>query len=369
MVWELWFIAILSIFVAITFLHSLLLPSLKRGMRVVGEPLVSILVPMRNEQMNVKGMVSSLKKQTYPNFEVLILDDESTDGTRDALNLATYGDNRFRIVTGSEKPEGWIGKVYACHQLGQQAKGEYLLYIDADVRIEPAAVETALAFMQRHKLFLLSGFSRFLLPTWLNQLLVPMQHFIVLFHLPIALANWTKWPAATAAHGGFMFFERTAYEAIGGHESVHSEIVEDVAISKRMKANGYKMWLANITEFCSCTMYETNEGVWKGFSKNIYNGLGRSVGMATLVIILYVTMYVFPAILLVLALFLDQPLWLVPYALITLQALIVYRTTREPLFLAFLLPASALALVLLLGNAMRQSLQGQQVEWKGRFYG
>lgn len=207
MVWELWFIAILSIFVAITFLHSLLLPSLKRGMRVVGEPLVSILVPMRNEQMNVKGMVSSLKKQTYPNFEVLILDDESTDGTRDALNLATYGDNRFRIVTGSEKPEGWIGKVYACHQLGQQAKGEYLLYIDADVRIEPAAVETALAFMQRHKLFLLSGFSRFLLPTWLNQLLVPMQHFIVLFHLPIALANWTKWPAATAAHGGFMFLK------------------------------------------------------------------------------------------------------------------------------------------------------------------
>lgn len=367
--WIIWFSCILLMFIAVTIFHSLLMPSPPSRGSVSGQPLVSILVPMRDEIMNVKGMIECLKKQTYPHLEVLLLDDESTDGTTEALQLAVRGDERFRILNGTPKPPEWIGKVYACHQLNLQARGDFLLFIDADVRIEPDAVNDSLAFMQQKKISLMSGFSRFLLPTWLNKLLVPMQHFIVLFHLPMLFANWTKWPAATAAHGGFMFFERHAYEAIGGHESVKGNIVEDVAISKRMKAHGFRMWIVNVTRFASCTMYHTNYDVWKGFSKNIFNGLGRSVPLALIVIIFYGFFYVGSGILFGLALIVEDIRLLLPYVFITIQAAIVYAKTREPIHLAFVLPFSALALISLLLHAMWKSLKGQQVEWKGRFYG
>lgn len=369
MEWVLWFSFILLLFVVITFVHSLLLPGLSKKRKIEGEPVVSVLVPMRNEARNVKGLVTSLKKQTYPHLEVLLLDDESTDGTSSALELAVRGDKRFRILQGQPKPEHWIGKVFACHQLSEGASGDYLLFLDADVRVEPEAVERALGLMQHHKISLLSGFSRFILPTWLNKLLVPLQHFIVLFHLPVGLANWTKWPSATAAHGGFMFFERTAYNAIGGHESVKENIVEDVAISKRMKSKGFRMWIVNITSVASCRMYETNEEVWQGFSKNIFNGIGRSVPLAIGIMLFYGIFYVGSGVLALLALILEERIMLLPYVLITMQAGIVYIKTREPVSLAFLLPFASFVFILLLFSAMRNALKGQPVEWKGRFYG
>lgn len=369
MAWVWWFSAILVLFIFITLVHSLLLPGLSKKRKIEGTPVVSILVPMRDEVRNVKGMVDSLKKQTYQTIEVFLLDDESTDGTTAALELAVRGDKRFTILKGQPKPEKWIGKVFACHQLSEAATGEYLLFLDADVRVQPEAVEQALGLMQEKDLSLLSGFSRFILPTWLNKLLVPLQHFIVLFHLPILLANWTKWPAATAAHGGFMFFERNAYEAIGGHEVVKENIVEDVAISKRMKAEGYRMWIVNITAIASCRMYETNAEVWQGFSKNIFNGIGRSIPLALVIIAFYGIVYVGSGILALAALIVEERVLLLPYVLITLQAAIVYLKTREPIALAFLMPVASVAFILLLISAMRKSSKGQQVEWKGRFYG
>ncbi|MFC4355437.1 glycosyltransferase [Chryseomicrobium palamuruense] len=369
MEWTLWFSYILLSFVVITLVHSLLLPNLSKIRRIEGVPLVSVLVPMRNEVRNVKGMVDSVKKQTYKHIEVFFLDDESTDGTSSALELAVRGDARFKVLQGKPKPEKWIGKVFACHQLSEAAKGDYLLFLDADVRIQPEAVERALGLMQQKNISLLSGFSRFILPTWLNKLLVPLQHFFVLFHLPILLANWTKWPPATAAHGGFMFFERSAYQAIGGHAVVKENIVEDVAISKRMKAEGYRMWIANITSVASCRMYETNAEVWQGFTKNIFNGIGRSIPLAVGIILFYGVVYVGSGILALAALLVEERVLLLPYLLIILQAGIVYLNTREPLALAFLLPVASVAFILLLVSAMRKSVKGQQVEWKGRYYG
>lgn len=367
--WLYLFSSILLLFVIITCLHSLLLPRPKKHSKVNGSPLVSILVPMRNEAHNVQGMVQALKRQSYSSIEVFFLDDESTDGTTEALAVATLGDSRLNVVQGAPKPDGWIGKVFACHQLSQHATGDYLLFLDADVRIEETAVSDVLALMQRKKLGLVSGFSRFLLPTFLNKLLVPLQHFIVLFHLPMVFARWSNWPPATAAHGGFMFFERGAYDSIGGHASVWSNIVEDVAISKQIKKQGHKMWLLNITEFVSCTMYDSDRDVWTGFSKNIFNGLGRSVPLALGISFFYGVFYVSPLFLAGAAFIGDRPEWLIPYALISLQAFVVYVTTREPRHLAFFIPFSALALIALLLYAMTRSLKGHQVEWKGRFYG
>lgn len=368
MEWIGWYSFILGAFVLGTFLNVLFLPSPPRNTSLKNMPLVSVLIPMRNEFRNVQGLVAALKKQNYNHFEVLILDDESTDGTFEALQMAISQDMRFRVIKGSVKPEGWVGKVHACHQLSGQARGEYLFFVDADVRLTPDAISHSLSMMQQKKIALLSGFSRFVLPTWLNKLLVPMQHFIVLFHLPIALANYTKWPAATAAHGGFMFFDRSAYEAIGGHGAVRSEIVEDVALARRIKQHGRRMWLVNVTRFASCTMYSTNQEVWSGFAKNIFNGIGRSTSFAISIIFFYSLFYVAPGVLFLIGLLVEQQLLLLPYFLICLQAALVYVKTREPIGLAFVMPASALAFVTLLGYAVVQAKNGKPVEWKGRFY-
>ncbi|MCQ5363981.1 hypothetical protein NOW01_03045 [Anoxybacillus salavatliensis] len=110
----------------------------------------------------------------------------------------------------------------------------------------------------------------------LVSVLVPLQHFFIFFHLPLVFANYTNMRATTAAHGACLFFERTAYEAIGGHASVKQELVEDVMIARKMKEHRYRVILANVSTHVVCYMYETNKEVWAGFLKNVYIGLNRS---------------------------------------------------------------------------------------------
>lgn len=349
-------------------INRIFLPALPKQPTLAKSPFVSILVPMRNEERNVPSIVRSLKETDWEHAEFIILNDQSTDGTQAALDHEIAGDSRFTVLQGVELPDGWVGKVHACHQLQQHANGEYLFFVDADVRFRKQAIRQTLSLMEKRKAALLSGFPAFDVPVFLSKLLVPMLHFVVLFHLPLLLANYTKFPAATAANGMWMAFERKAYDSIGGHGAVRTSLVEDVHIARTLKQHGHKVLLANITASVKCRMYETPGEVWEGFLKNSYTGIGRSPLIAILLTLFYTAFYIFPLFLAVAGLFTGNLLWLVPYALIVVQRWYVDMVTNQRWYLSFLIPLQAAAMLAVMLTAMRKSLKKESYTWKGRHY-
>lgn len=358
----------LAAFLVWTIFNSFFMPALPSTPSVYGQPLLSVLVPMRNEERNVKALIASLKRNTYPNCEFIILNDKSTDRTQQLLESQVAGDSRFTLLQGAELPPGWVGKVHACHQLQKAASGDYLMFVDADINFSPQAFEQSLALMQKTEAKSLSGFPAFEVAPFLSKLLVPMQHFVVLFHLPLLLANYISFPAATAAHGAWMLFERKAYDDIGGHQAVHSSLVEDVHISREIKKAGHRMLLANITKSVSSRMYETNAEVWEGFLKNSYTGVGRSPLLAFGLAAFYIAFYISPLFFAAYGLFTLQWLFVMPYILSCLQQGYVMVRTRQNPLLALLMPLQAGAMIAVLLHAMKKSWSKQAYSWKGRNY-
>jgi cellulose synthase/poly-beta-1,6-N-acetylglucosamine synthase-like glycosyltransferase len=362
---------ILGVFLLWTIINSLFMPRLKMTGDENG--LVSILVPLRDEERNVSELVQSLKKLTYRNIEVLLLDDHSTDQTLNLLFKHTKNDQRFTIIQGKDLPEGWTGKVYACHQLSERARGDYLLFNDADLRLSPDAIQAALFLMKKHKASMLTGFPAFPVSLFLEKLLVPLQHFVVHFHLPIAPANGTTLPSFTAAHGAFIMVHKEAYKQVGGHASIQETLLDDIDLAKAFKKKGRKVLLANITNMVTCYMYQTNREVWEGFTKNLFPGLGRSRFLIMILFIFYGLFYVGPLVLLTVGLytFMTNSLQLtlfIPYLLIVLQKLWIDVRTNQKMTLAFLMPLSAIAFMTLLIHSMRTGLKQKGYVWKGRTY-
>ncbi|WP_110113226.1 glycosyltransferase family 2 protein [Bacillus sp. CGMCC 1.16541] len=353
-----------------TIINITLLPTLKKKAKKEREsyPLISVLIPMRNEERNVKRVMQAIKSLTYPNIECIILDDQSTDRTRDYLEEEMRGHQPFKVIDGKPLPTGWVGKVHACHQLSTHAKGDYLLFIDADVSLKHDTLEQALALSEKRKSSLLTGFSRFPVKHFLESLIVPMQHVVVFSYLPVILANYTNYPSATAAHGAFMFFKREDYDQVGGHQVVQSSLIEDVHIAQEFKRQGLKVVLANITSHVSCFMYESDEEVWNGFAKNIYTGLGRSVPSLLALSLFFIMYYIFPVPLFIYGLVAGNGFALVPLALVIAQRLIIDVAARQKWYLCVTMPLAALALIVLMQHSMWKGVQKIGYEWKGRHY-
>ncbi len=368
------FISILFIFLIWTICNSLFMPKLVSYTHMKKNPLVSILIPLRNEENNVPHLVSSLKNLTYSNIDIILLDDQSTDSTKTIIEGLIKNDSRFTLVEGSTLPSGWTGKVHACYQLSRYARGDYFLFLDADIRLHQDTIQIALSTLKRMGGKLLTGFPKFPVTLFLEKLLVPMQHFIIYFHLPLLLANYTKFSAASAAHGSFMLFERNAYETIGGHSAIKDSLLDDVHLARKMKKKGEKVVLANITQFVSCYMYSSNRDVWEGFKKNIFVGIGRSVFMASFLIIFYLIFYVSPVVFILYGVFeiiYYQHLNLyrfLPYIIIVIQKWFIDFQSKQKPTLSFFIPASAIAFISLLIVSMGSSLRNKGYHWKGRTY-
>lgn len=365
------YISTLVLFLLWTIINSLFMPRLKKTGDENG--LVSILVPLRDEERNVKDLVTSLQKLTYPHFEVLFLDDHSSDQTLHLLRKYTKNDSRFTIFEGNELPEGWTGKVYACHQLSEHARGEYLMFNDADLRLSPDTIQTSVALMQKKRASMLTGFPAFPVSLFLEKLLVPLQHFVVFFHLPLAPANYSTLPAFTAAHGAFMIVHKDAYEQVGGHASIRETLLDDIDLAKAFKREGKHVLLANITKMVTCFMYQTNREVWNGFTKNLFPGLGRSRFLIAFLFLFYGCFYIGPLVLILIGLYASftgsfQFTLFVPYLLIVFQKAWVDLRTEQRIILSLLMPFSALAFMVLLIHSMRKGLKQKGYVWKGRTY-
>lgn len=239
-------------------------------------PRVSVLVPARNEEAHIGACVSSLLAQDYPDLEVVVLNDHSTDRTGEILAEMTRGE-RLRVLEGRDLPEGWLGKHWACQQLAQAASGELLLFTDADTRHGPASVRHGVAALHAEGADLLTALPFEETVTAAEQLVVPVIPWSILTFLPLEVAYRTRSPAFSATIGQYMLFRASAYRATGGHAAIATDPVDDIALGRRIKAGGLRWRLADATRDVRCRMYQTAEQVFEGFSKNLFSAFGNRV--------------------------------------------------------------------------------------------
>ncbi len=265
----------LAVLLLISFVNLLTLKRLGQFPAPLSFPRVSLLVPVRNEARNIEACARGLLNQDYPDFEVIVLDDESTDGTDEILRRVAAADARLRVLRGQPLPAGWLGKNWACHQLSQAATGDYLLFTDADTRHDPLMLRDSLAAALATRADLLSGLPHQEVKTWSEQLLVPLLAWSFMAFIPIALAERVRAAFLSISIGQFLLFRRPAYEAIKGHASVRDKVIEDFELARRIKKAGLRWRFVAATPRIHCRMYHNFHEVFDGLGKNLYAVFGN----------------------------------------------------------------------------------------------
>jgi chlorobactene glucosyltransferase len=259
-----------------------------------GLPFVSLLVPARNEELNVEACVSSLLQQDYPHFEVLVLDDGSTDRTPQILAGLAAGDERLTVLKGRRLPAGWLGKHWACHQLTQASRGELLLFTDADTEHHPQMLRAAVAAQRAEGSDMLTGLPREETVTWGEKAIVPIIDWAMFSLLPMGLAKRMKSPLVSIAIGQFMLFRRSSLLTMGGFEAVRGDPVDDVALARLTKRLGMQWRFVDLTGRVRCRMYRGLRGAVDGFAKSILPSVMNKVWVLVVLCALLGWMYLAP---------------------------------------------------------------------------
>ncbi|MBN1992745.1 MAG: glycosyltransferase [Anaerolineae bacterium] len=357
---------------AIAIISALTFPRLGQSSGTNHQPRVSILVPARNEANVINGTVRRLLAQTYPHFDILLLDDNSTDDTAVIARAAAGDDPRLIVLNGDPLPTGWLGKNWACHQLAQAAQGDLLIFTDADVIWSPDALTGLVAKMEQSGANLLTVWPTQITVTWGERLVVPLMALVILGYLPLPLVNKTRWASFAAANGQLLAFRHEAYNAVGGHQAVRNETVEDIVLARRVKQRGLRLWMADGAGVISCRMYQNWPEVRDGYAKNIIAGYGNSVFRLAAATVFHWLIFLAPWLWLVfgwLGEFPGWPLW--PLVLIGLGVgvrMLTAAATRQRLGDALLLPVSVLLMTRIAGQAVWWRWHGGP-RWKGRTIG
>jgi len=286
----LWFSVLVSAVLLIQFvLNLLLLPRLRPDVAPATLPLVSILVPARNEALRIRSCLESLLKQNYSSLEIIVLDDESVDTTAEiarALGFSNSPESKCGLIPGAPLPAGWTGKSWACHQLAEVARGDYLLFTDADTVHQPETVSSAVAAAQRAGCDLLTLWPFQTAVTFAEKLVIPLMFVVGGSYFPHWLLVWAQrspWLAhflgskllgrCGTATGQFLLFRRQSYFQMGGHRAVGEHLVEDIALAREVAKripDGWRLVTCDGTRLVSCRMYTSLGQIWEGFTKNLW---------------------------------------------------------------------------------------------------
>jgi chlorobactene glucosyltransferase len=336
-------------------------------------PLVSILIPARNEASVIRTCMEALANQKYPSTEVIVLDDQSNDDT--ALVVRAYSDRiqGLRVVRGLPLPAGWVGKNYACHQLSALAEGEVLIFLDADTKPAPWLVNSVLAYMAKTGAGMVSVLPRQVMGSFWEKVVLPLFYFVTFGLLPFPLVHRTRDQRFAMANGQCLAFTTTQYRAMGGHAAVRSAIVEDVWLARLAKRSGGTLRVVDGGDGISCRMYRSFGEIWRGFTKNIFAGVGYSISALTGVTLFLLTTSILPYVFLAMKIINWHPG--MTAALVMLQVIVLieirivlalrYRTG----VLSVLFHPIGVGLMIVIGVVSAVSvLFGRGARWKGRIY-
>jgi chlorobactene glucosyltransferase len=256
-------------------------------------PLISVLIPARNEEEDIVPCLESLRQQDYPNYEILVLDDNSTDRTAERVAEVAAADPRIRLLRGQPLPQGWAGKPYACHQLAAEAKGSWLLFTDADTIHAPTMLGSAMAYVHEHRLSLLSGLPLQKTVSFSQRVAVPAMYFLILCGMPLWWVQGARRPKPGLVIGQFIFVAAADYHEVGGHEAVRSKILEDIWLGFTMTRRGKRLGVVDLSGVVSGEFGD----LWEGFGKFAYSIASLGTWLFVLIALGVMGLFVTPFIL------------------------------------------------------------------------
>jgi chlorobactene glucosyltransferase len=333
-------------------------------------PLVSVLIPARNEEEKIENCVISLLQSNFPKLEIIVLDDNSADRTYEIVKNLSKHHPKLRVIKGTELPAGWNGKNWACHQLSLAARGDWFLFTDADTIHRPQSVSTALAVARKRKSVFVSCIPSFITKTWAEKLYFPIIHFVFVALLPFKLINFSKDSRLSFGMGPFLFIKKNFFFSWGGYEAIKAEIVDDLAMAKKVKENKGKISILDGTQFMDVRFYSCFKEVWNGFSKNSYEAIGKAPHYLVLIIFGCYYLFIYPYLSLWAALGSHQSLTLPLFQVMTIALIKLILSVRFRVNLVYgqLHPLTVVFALAILLNSFRLSLFKKKFEWKERLY-
>jgi hypothetical protein len=342
---------------------------------------VSVLIPARNEELSIAAAIDSVLASRDVVLELIVLDDGSTDRTAELVLAAAARDARVRLETAPPLPAGWNGKQHACWVLASRAKHDVFCFLDADVRLGPDALWRMLSELERatasesrpggKEIALVSGFPRQETGTWLEWLLLPLIHFVLLGFLPLAGERWTGKPGFAAGCGQFMMVRKEPYFASGGHSAIRTSMHDGLLLPQLFRRKGFQTHVYDLSRDVVCRMYRGAGQVWRGLAKNATEGMAAPSRILVFTVLLLAGQ-VLPLPLAVWAAVASDEVGL-KLAIVALCAGYFVRIAgaaryRQSWRGALLHPAGVLVLLALQWYALARKLAGRPATWKQRAY-
>lgn len=312
---------------------------------------------MRNEERNVAGVLDSVLEQKYlGTYELLVLNDNSTDSTMDVLSSFTS----VRVIDGSELSPGWLGKNFACHQLVAKSSGDFLVFIDADVRIAPHAIAAAIISMKEWGWDFISPYPRQIAMSFMERLIQPLLQWSWLSSVPLRFAESAKFGSMVIANGQFFIVKRSAYMDAGGHKEIRSEVLDDLELARLLVRTGFRGGVANGSAIAQCRMYTSGRELAAGYTKSLWRAFGGIAGS------IFATLYlVCTGIMPIVLALLGYRLAWVGYFLVVFSRLIAAAKVRSTVSSALLHPISIATFLILTISSWVNKWRGT-LTWRGR---
>ncbi|HSY48654.1 MAG TPA: glycosyltransferase [Thermoanaerobaculia bacterium] len=346
-----------------TILNLALISRLRPEGKASHESLVSVVIPARDEARIIERTVRAFLAQTYPNLEIIVINDRSTDGTGEIVRA--IDDERLRIIDGEEPPPGWLGKPWALHQGSRLARGELLLFVDADVVYAPAAVQAAVAHLEQRRTSLLSLLPYFEMHGFGENAAMPVLAMTCFSFMPSWFSNRTRFAALAIGGGTGNLVGREVYEASGGHEALKDSVVDDVALARQVRRSGRTTEIVRADDLVALRMYHGLAEVVEGFTKNAFAVVGRNYVVGVFFAAGCVIFHILPF---ALALAGDW-ISMASVAVITVTRLILFRSLRYRLDNAVLLhPVMAAIWFWIFLRSMWLTGIRRKLLWRGRTY-
>ncbi|MDR0722721.1 MAG: glycosyltransferase [Treponema sp.] len=337
-------------------------PSLKEG------PLVSVLIPVRNEAEHIQRCLAALMQQEYRNYEILVLDDNSQDKTWAILNQVAQTDSRIRIFSGAPLPDDWYGKPYALQQLAGKARGEILIMTDADTVHSPSSISWTVTNIQASQADFISGYVRQELRSFGEKITVPLMFFLTGFIIPLCLNQYTKCKYFSVAIGQFIAIRKDVFMHIGGFTTIRKKTSEDMYLARYVKSQGFKTLFLDMGEQVHCRMYTGYKAAVEGIGKNIFDFLGNHSLILVVVsfVVLFFLFLPFPLLFLLPRIPHYQMNLLAVNILYTLTWMMLFIDRKIPWYYGLLWPLMILNLMVTALWSWFRAISGRGFVWKGR---
>ena len=320
---------------------------------------VTVLAPMRNEAENVPEFISALSSQMgVKNLNFVIINDGSNDKTAELLTSVIDGDHRFSVIDSPIQRDGWLGKVSALQSGYESARSEFIITLDADVRLQPNAIMRAISQLERLKLDFVSPYPRQIAQTFAEKLIQPLLHWSWMSTVILRLAEKFPRRSTAVANGQFFVARKNALDAINGFESVSTQILDDIELARSLISAGYRGVVTEGSGIASTRMYSSFDEIRQGYGKSLWKAFGGPFGTVIAIAFLFAT-GILPVLMILNGYLIG---WLIYLYMVFSREISAIRSRSNPLF-AFLHPLSSALLIYLIIYSWRNR---GTIQWKGR---